>query len=89
MVENYKKMYMFDLKLTNYQRRGEWTDMIYKDIYKEYYVWSLFALVGNIGGIMGMTVGFSFIGIIGWALNSLFKKCHKGQSCYLCTTQSE
>ena len=35
------------------------------DVYKEYLLWSVTALVGNVGGMLGMTMGFSFFGCIG------------------------
>ena len=39
------------------------------DIHREYLVWTEFALIGNIGGMMGMTIGFSFMSYIGFALD--------------------
>ena len=38
------------------------------DVYEEYLLWSVSTLVGNIGGMLGMTIGFSFFGYIGMVL---------------------
>ena len=40
------------------------------NVYKENLVWSGFILIGNVGGQMGMFVGFSFSGCIGWTLRT-------------------
>ena len=39
------------------------------DVYEEYLLWSVTTLVGNVGGVMGMTIGFSFFGYIGMWLD--------------------
>ena len=35
-----------------------------------------FTLLGNVGGQMGMFIGFSFIGAIGWIIRAIKKACH-------------
>ena len=44
-----------------------------KTVHKETPVWGPFQLLGNIGGTMGMFVGFSFSGCIVWIINLTFK----------------
>ena len=44
-----------------------------KTVHKETPVWGPFQLLGNIGGTMGMFVGFSFSGCIGWIITLTFK----------------
>ena len=39
------------------------------DFYEEYLLWSVASLVGNVGGMLGMTIGFSFFGYIGMWLD--------------------
>ena len=50
--------------------RGTYTEHFQKEVHKECLVWSLTSLVGNIGGYMGLCVGFSFYNIssriVGW-----------------------
>ena len=35
-----------------------------------------FTLLGNVGGQMGMFIGFSFIGAIGWIIRAIKKACN-------------
>ena len=56
------------------------SDFTFKTVHNEYRLIMELALVGNIGGTLGMLVGFSFIGIYEWIvevgvkLNNLIKK---------------
>ena len=49
--------------------RGEYTNQVQKDIYKEYWTWTGITLVGNVGGHLGLFVGFSFTGTFAWMLS--------------------
>ena len=49
--------------------RGERTKDIEVNVFTEQRVWTAIALIGNIGGQMGLLVGFSFFGCFGWMLN--------------------
>ena len=53
--------------------RGERTKDIEVNAFTEQRVWTPIALIGNIGGQMGLLVGFSFLGCFGW----MFNMCHK------------
>ena len=48
----------------------------YKAVHSEYLVWSLFTLVAYIGGILGLTLGFSCPGMVDW----IFDKLHLANS---------
>ena len=41
----------------------------YKTINTEYLVWSEFTLIAYIGGMLGLTLGFSFPGLLEWTFN--------------------
>ena len=45
----------------------------FKIIKKEYLIMNEMSLVGNVGGTLGMFVGFSFIGTIEWLMDILSK----------------
>ena len=44
----------------------------YKVVHSEYLVWSLFTFVAYTGGILGLTLGFSSPGMIGWIFDKLY-----------------
>ena len=46
-----------------------------KLVHEQYYIYSSFALVGNIGGTLGLLIGFSFSGSITWLLDMVIKVC--------------
>ena len=46
--------------------KGDRSKELQVDLFKEYYVWSGFSLIGNVGGQMGLFIGFSFIGCFEW-----------------------
>ena len=56
-----------DLDWSNGDRKKE----LLVDVFKEYYVWTEFSLVGSIGGQMGLFVGFSFLGCSGWLIGRI------------------
>ena len=44
-----------------------------KFVMKEYFIVNAMSLVGNIGGTLGMFIGFSFIATSEWFLNTLLR----------------
>ena len=42
-------------------------------LYTEYIIHDLISTVGNVGGTLGIFIGFSFSGFIGFALNLILK----------------
>ena len=38
----------------------------FKIVHKEYLITTAMTLIGNVGGTLGMFIGFSFIGVYGW-----------------------
>ena len=48
---------------------GDGTKELEVEIWKEYYIMSGFSLVGNLGGQMGLFIGFSFLGCFSWLLS--------------------
>ena len=46
--------------------KGERSKYLVVDVYEEYQVWNGISLIGNIGGQMGLLVGFSFLGCSDW-----------------------
>ena len=55
--------------------RGYRSDRPRIKVYKENLVWSGLELLGNIGGQLGMFIGFSFSGCIIWMINGLIQFC--------------
>ena len=67
LQENMNNMFFFMLIFDNLAwAKGEWTREIQVDVFTEYFVWSGFSLCGNIGGQLGLWVGFSCTGCITW-----------------------
>ena len=59
---NENSTYSFDFSLhPPISSRGDRLTKSYKTVKTEYYVWSLLSLTANIGGILSMTIQFSFI----------------------------
>ena len=56
--------------------RGFRSDRPRIKVYKENLVWGGLELLGNIGGQLGMFIGFSFCGCVIWMVNSLVQFCH-------------
>ena len=68
------RKYMFVIYLSHPpSTRGSYRSQFQKDVQTERLVWSEIAIVGNIGGYMGLCVGFSFTGFLAWLLG-LFPK---------------
>ena len=71
-----KRTYMFSISLGIPRwSRGRYTVELMKDVYREHLVWSLTSIIGNIGGYLGLCVGFSFNGFIAWGLGMIPKLC--------------
>ena len=69
-----KNKYIFVLDLaTPTATRGKYTGKFQKDVDTEKLAWSGISVIGNIGGYMGLCVGFSFTGFIAWTLAILPK----------------
>ena len=64
-----KEKYIFGLSLaTPPATRGKYTRRFQKVVDTENLAWSQISVIGNIGGYMGLCVGFSFTGFIAWTL---------------------
>ena len=55
---------------------GVYANKIQKHVYKEYLAWTGASIVGNVGGLLGLWVGFSFTGFVSGAINCLFELCN-------------
>ena len=56
--------------------RGKYQYYIQKEVHKEYLTVTSTILVGNIGGHLGLCIGFSFTGLIAWLLSVFPKLWH-------------
>ena len=45
----------------------------YKTVHTEFLIWSDQSLIANVAGVLGLTIGFSFIGTIEWFTGKLIK----------------
>ena len=52
---------------------GERTSWPIKIVSRETYLWTWYTMLGNVGGNMGLFIGFSFIGVLGSLLDNLLK----------------
>ena len=73
ILDNQMDKYMILLEFA----KGKWSNGLYankiqKHIYREYLAWTGTSLVGNIGGQLGLWVGFSVAGFISGAMNYHF-----------------
>ena len=48
--------------------RGEYIHGVQKEVHKEFWAMTGMSLIGNVGGQLGLCLGFSFIGFSGWVL---------------------
>ena len=62
--------------------KGDRTKELQLDVYTEYYVWSGVNLVGNVGGQLGLFIGFSFLGSWVWLMS-------KAQMLWSCVTWND
>ena len=61
--------YMFLIYLSHPpSTRGSYRSQFQKDVQTERLVWSEISIIGNIGGYMGLCVGFSFTSFLAWLL---------------------
>ena len=51
--------------------QGVYSDELKVEVHTEHLAWTFKSLIGNIGGYLGLCVGFSFTGLISWMLNML------------------
>ena len=66
--------YMFYLDLDSPDGTlGSYSDELKVDVHTEHLAWTFKNLLGNIGGYLGLCVGFSFTGFTSWMLNMLPK----------------
>ena len=56
---------------------GERLSEPYKVVHKEFLIWNTLTMIANIGGTLGLTLGFSFIGSVDWLTNFLVKMWSK------------
>ena len=54
---------------------GQKQGNVYKTVHHQYYIYTSFALVGNIGGTLGLLIGFSFSGSITWVIDVAIRLC--------------
>ena len=72
MLQERNSSFLFTLNYDHWDwQRGDRATKLKVEIHKEYLVWSASTMIGNVGGMMGMTIGFSFFGYIGYVLNFL------------------
>ena len=64
----------FDYQFTGPKSsRGERRNTPYKTVQTENLVWSALSLTANLGGILSMTIGFSFLGALDYAISKIEK----------------
>ena len=62
--------YLFRLSYDHWDwQKGDRGIGLKVDVHKEYLVWTGSALIGSVGGLFGMTIGFSFLGFFCWLLD--------------------
>ena len=72
MLQERNSSFLFTLNYDHWDwQRGDRGTKLKVEIHKEYLVWSASTMIGNVGGMMGMTIGFSFFGYIGYVLDFL------------------
>ena len=71
LLEDQWSKYYFWISLTSdkTEPHGYYSDKINKFVHREYLVWTVTSMVGNIGGQLGLWVGFSFTGLVAGILN--------------------
>ena len=69
ILETNLTQYMFwaSFKVPKWSR-GEYIHGVQKEVHKEFWAMTGMSLVGNVGGQLGLCLGFSFIGFSGWVL---------------------
>ena len=70
LMEKQMNKYLFWLYFSKEKvSNGLYTNEIQKYVHKEYLAWTGISLVGNVGGQLGLWVGFSFTGFLAGTLN--------------------
>ena len=70
LIKNQTEKYMFWISfLPSGSTRGKYTNQIQIEVSKEYKTLTMISLVGNVGGQLGLFVGFSCTGFIAWTLS--------------------
>ena len=57
--------------------KNSMSEKLFKNVNTEYLIMNLWSLIGNVGGTLGVFVGFCFIGISDWLIDLFFEKCWK------------
>ena len=72
-VDGHQHRYMVNIGFENSRGREQGIHQrgYQKEVHTEYLAWSLFAIVGNVGGYLGLCVGFSFIGFFDWIIDTI------------------
>ena len=69
LLDTNNTQYMFWASFLSPQStRGEYINRVQKDVHKELVSMTGISLIGNVGGQLGLCLGFSFIGFIAWLL---------------------
>ena len=69
VVEDLSNKYMIWANIESPRStKGKYTKRVQKVVHKEYWALTEISLIGNIGGQLGLCVGFSFTGFIAWML---------------------
>ena len=58
--------YRFTTPAMSVPREGQPTGQLFTEVETEYLVWNETALIGNVGGALGLLFGFSFLNLISW-----------------------
>ena len=67
ILDNTDKAILFSLSLDELDwSKGDRTKELEVEVFKEYYIWDELSLVGKVGGLMGLLIGFSFISCFRW-----------------------
>ena len=68
--------YSFEQELSNaaaLQRRNHRSEEPHKNVYREYWIMSGMSLIGIVGGMMGLFIGFSFLGLSESIMDTMVK----------------
>ena len=70
ILEDSEETILLDLEFDELDwSKGDRTKELQLDVYTEYYVWTEVSLIGNVGGQLGLFIGFSFLGSWGWLMS--------------------
>ena len=81
--------FAFDYKFSVVESsRGQRTNEPTKQLHKEYYLVTKMGLVANIGGTMGLFIGFSFSGSLIWIIDMALRGGVLCRKCYSTENQA-